>query len=156
MVMLGVLKGSTELASVSIEGETQAGCELTVKYELTEGFEQTEYTKFTWEYSDEEKRRIYRNFGCGRQNIYRRRGFEQKNISVQALCSATATAAAKGFIPTRCISTPLRRLLRTLKSRAVLLRAEKLTVTFDTASGAVDTEKSRVIWYWTDKKRRRT
>ena len=151
LVMLGVLKGSTELASVSIEGETQAGCELTVKYELTEGFEQTEYTKFTWEYSDEENGEFTEISGADGKTFTVGADLNKKYIRASVMLGNSDGCGEKVYSDAVYINT-LAPVVENVKISGSAFTGGKLTVTFDTASGAVDTEKSRVIWYWTDKK----
>ena len=151
LVKLGILKGSTEISTLTVDGETQVGCTLSAKYELTEGFEQTEYTKFSWEYSDSENGEFTAVDGADKKDFTVTADLNKKYVRVNVTLG-NIDGYGETYTSDAVYIDTLPPIIENVKICGDAFTGGKLSVSFDTVSGAPDMAKSRVIWYWADEK----
>lgn len=151
LVRLGILKGSTEISSLTVEGETQVGCTLSAKYELADGFEQSEYTKFSWEYSDTQDGVFTAVDGADKKDFTVTANLNRKYVRVNVTLG-NIDGQGETYTSDAVYIETLAPVIENVKISGEAFTGGKLTVSFDTVSGAPDMSKSRVIWYWSDEK----
>lgn len=151
LVRLGILKGSTEISSLTVEGETQVGCTLSAKYELADGFEQSEYTKFSWEYCDTRDGSFTAIDGADKKDFTVTANLNKKYVRVNVTLG-NIDGQGETYTSDAVYIETLAPVIENVKISGEAFTGGKLTVSFDTVSGAPDMSKSRVIWYWSDEK----
>ena len=151
LVKLGILKGSTEIATLTVDGETQVGCTLSAEYELADGFEQSEYTKFSWEYSDTQDGGFTAIDGADKKYFTVTANLNKKYVRVNVTLG-NIDGQGETYTSDAVYIETLPPVIENVKISGEAFTGGKLTVSFDTVSGAPDMTKSRVIWYWSDEK----
>ena len=151
LVKLGILKGSTEIATLTVDGETQVGCTLSAKYELASGFEQGEYSKFLWEYSDTENGEFTAIDGADKKDFTVTADLNKKYVRVNVTLG-NIDGQGETYTSDAVYIETLPPVIENVKISGDNFTGGKLSVSFDTVSGAPDMTKSRVIWYWSDEK----